>query len=72
LLLLEGFRLMIVGMTVVALFLGLLVLAMNLSALFFTRFPRLFAEELPEGPGSDDGAEIAVAIAAVQAYGKRD
>ncbi|MFA7257330.1 MAG: OadG family protein [Kiritimatiellales bacterium] len=67
----EGFVLMVVGMSVVFAFLGLLVGAMNLCATFFIRFAHWF----PEAPAkaaqpaqkTDDCTAIAVAIAAIKA-----
>jgi len=68
----EGFVLMVVGMSVVFAFLGLMIGAMNLCAAFFIRFAHLF----PEAPAAaaakparktDDCSEIAVALAAVKA-----
>ncbi len=70
----EGFRLMAVGMTTVFSFLGLLVIAIHLSARFFEQFAHLFPEpeaarRLPSAsaPTSDD-AEIAVVLAAIAAH----
>lgn len=68
---LDGLVLMVVGMSVVFAFLGLLVGAMNLCASFFIRFAHLF----PEAPAkasqpaqkADDCTAIAVAIAAIKA-----
>jgi oxaloacetate decarboxylase (Na+ extruding) subunit gamma len=69
---LVGLKLMLVGMTVVFLFLLLLVLAMEGSARFFAHFAEFFPEEkTPTGGlerlGGDDD-DIAVVIAAVKAY----
>ena len=69
----EGLKFMVIGMSVVFAFLSLLVLAMNLSASFFTKFAHLFPEEKEptaglQRRGGDDHADIAVAIAAVRAY----
>jgi sodium pump decarboxylase gamma subunit len=70
----DGFTLLILGQTVVFLFLGLMVLFINGSAAFVKRFlpageMEVF-EELHEQPAvaaADDGdVEIAVAVAAVQ------
>ena len=64
----EGLRLMVVGMAVVFCFLSLLVMAMNGSALFFKRFAHYFPEAPAPEPGkTTDYAEIAAAIAAVMA-----
>jgi len=68
---LDGLVLMVVGMSVVFAFLGLLVGAMNLCAAFFIRFAHWF----PEAPvktsqpaqKADDCTAIAVAIAAIKA-----
>jgi oxaloacetate decarboxylase gamma subunit len=68
---LDGLVLMVVGMSVVFAFLGLLVGAMNLCASFFIRFAHWF----PEAPvkaaqpvqKADDCTAIAVAIAAIKA-----
>lgn len=70
--LMEGFRLMLVGMTVVFCFLTLLVFAMHLSAAFFARFAAYFPEPQAAGGGQASGIthEIAAAIAAVYAYTK--
>lgn len=66
----EGFVIMVVGVTVVFAFLGLLVLVMQASALFFTRFTNRFPEK-PERK-ADDLTEIAVAVAAVKAHVRRE
>ena len=60
----EGFVVMVVGVTVVFAFLGLLVLVMQTSALFFARF----ANRSPKKPyrHATDLTEIAVAVAAVK------
>lgn len=67
----EGFVVMVVGVTVVFAFLGLLVLVMQMSALFFTRFAKRDQKkalaETPENNGIDM-TEIAVAIASAKAY----
>jgi sodium pump decarboxylase gamma subunit len=68
----EGFVVMVVGVTVVFAFLGLLVLVMQMSALFFTRFAHWFpdapmAVEMPKS-NATDLTKVAVAIAAVKAH----
>lgn len=65
----EGFVAMVVGVTVVFAFLGLLVLVMQASGLFFKRL----ANRVPEKSESkvDDLTEIAVAVAAVKAHVRR-
>ena len=66
----EGFVIMIVGVTVVFAFLMLLVLVMQTSAFFFTRFTRPVQKKaLTEKTESNgiDLTEIAVAIAVVKA-----
>lgn len=68
---LDGLVLMVVGMSVVFAFLGLLVGAMNLCAAFFIRFAHLFPEAPAKTaqpvPKADDSTAIAVAIAAIKA-----
>ena len=67
---LDGFVLMVVGMSVVFAFLGLLVGTMNLCASFFIRFAHWF----PDAPvktaqpaqKADDCTAIAIAIAAIK------
>jgi sodium pump decarboxylase gamma subunit len=70
-LLMQGVTLMVIGMATVFSFLVLLILAMNGSAAFFSKFAHLFPEEVNEsskaGPKSDPVAEIAVALAAIKA-----
>lgn len=74
----QGFVLMVTGMGVVFLFLALLVAAMQLSTLLFTR-TRLFQSEPPVvalpprrlAPSSEPDLEIAVALAAVAAHRRR-
>ncbi len=67
----EGLVVMVVGVTVVFAFLGLLVLLMQTSAFFFTRFARRVQEDAvigkPENQ-TDDLTEVAVAIAAVKSH----
>ncbi len=73
-LMLEGVRLMVVGMAVVFTFLGLLVAAMQSSALFFKKFAKYFPEKEEPTSGlqrrGESYTDIAVAIAAVKAYTK--
>jgi sodium pump decarboxylase gamma subunit len=67
----EGFVLMVVGMSVVFAFLGLLVGAMNLCAAFFIRFAHWFPDAPSKTaqpvPKTADCTEIAIAIAAIKA-----
>jgi sodium pump decarboxylase gamma subunit len=71
----QGFVLMCVGMLVVFAFLSLLVFCMGLAAAFFKRFAYLFPEKNEEESNlrsiATDYTEIAVAVAAATAYGKR-
>lgn len=74
----EGLRLLGLGMTMVFVFLALLVLLMHGSARFFRVFGHYFPEPAldtagppppePSRAGSDDGARVAAAIAAVHAH----
>ena len=70
--LVDGLRLMVVGMAVVFCFLAVLVLAMQVSARFFTKFAKYFPEESPRKSAlirsGEDYADVAVALAAVQVY----
>jgi oxaloacetate decarboxylase gamma subunit len=71
-LLMQGVTLMVIGMATVFAFLVLLIIAMNSSAAFFSKFAHLFPEEQAEAPkkaapASDPTAEIAVALAAIRA-----
>lgn len=71
-LILDGLVLMVVGMSVVFAFLGLMIGAMNLCASFFIRFAHLFPETpkagaKPAAQKAEDLTEIAVALAAVKA-----
>jgi Na+-transporting methylmalonyl-CoA/oxaloacetate decarboxylase gamma subunit len=61
----EGVRLMAVGMLTVFAFLTLLVGVMKVSAAFFAANAHLFPEEAPEGTGTPrtDEGELALAIA---------
>ncbi len=64
----QGLVLMIVGMATVFAFLVLLVVAMQLSAVFFKKFAHLFPEEtLSESGTVSPAAAIAVALAAIRA-----
>lgn len=67
----EGVRLMVVGMITVFAFLTLLVGMMKTSAVFFERFAHRFPEDpAPESPVSRGGPgdeEIALAIAVAEA-----
>lgn len=73
--LLDGMRIMMVGMAVVFAFLSLLVLAMQWASKFFERYARFFPEEKIATSGldriGDDHADIAAVVAAVTAYTKR-
>ncbi len=68
----EGLRLMVVGMTTVFAFLGLLVMCMHASAAFFRVNAGWFAEPAAPEPrlptASGDDAEIAVVLAAIAAH----
>ncbi len=65
---LEGVRLMAVGMFTVFAFLILLVGLIKLSAVFFDANAHWFSEDEPVGAdGSNDDAEIAVAIVLAEA-----
>ncbi len=70
-LLMQGVTLMVIGMATVFAFLVLLILVMNGSAAFFSKFAHLFPEEETTAPkaasASDPTAEIAVALAAIKA-----
>ncbi len=70
-LLMQGVTLMVIGMATVFSFLVLLILAMNGSAAFFSKFAHLFPEEekviSKPAPATDPVAEIAVALAAIRA-----
>ena len=79
--LVEGFRLMAVGMTTVFAFLSLLVVLMYGSAAFFRTFADSFPEPERAGakprpataptPAADADAELAVVLAAVAAHRAR-
>jgi len=70
-LLMQGLVLMVIGMATVFAFLVLLILAMNGSSAFFSKFAHLFPEEVVDAPKAaakaDPVAEIAVALAAIRA-----
>ena len=71
-LLMQGVTLMVIGMLTVFAFLVLLIVAMNSSAGFFSKFAHLFPEEQKAAPkkaapASDPTAEIAVVLAAIRA-----
>jgi oxaloacetate decarboxylase (Na+ extruding) subunit gamma len=79
---LEGLRLMALGMTMVFVFLALLVLLMHGSARFFRLFAHYFPEPVlePSGglraapsvaAGTRDAARIAAAMAAIHAHRAR-
>ena len=63
----EGVRLMVVGMTTVFAFLGLLVAAMHLQAAVVARWLTDDDAPRPPPPGGDDDAELAVVLAVVAA-----
>ena len=68
-LLLKGLNLMVVGMTTVFVFLGLLVLTMHALTWMVNRFAPPAPAEPPTPPDEeDDEIEIAVILAAVEAY----
>ncbi len=76
--LVEGLRLMAVGMTTVFAFLSLLVVLMHGSAAFFRTFADAFPEAAPAPPPrvqahptADEDAELAVVLAAVAAHRAR-
>lgn len=68
---LEGFRLMAVGMFTVFAFLTLLVGVMTASAVFFERFSERFPDDPSKEPAagrSGNDAEIALAVAVAEAF----
>jgi sodium pump decarboxylase gamma subunit len=68
---LEGLRLMAVGMFTVFAFLTLLVGLMKGSAVFFEKFAHRFPEDASEDAvtaGSGNDGEIALALAVAEAY----
>jgi len=67
----EGFGLMLIGMSVVFSFLGILVMIMNLMTLFFKKYAKYFPEEIKEKKQDQvliANTDIAVVIAAVKSY----
>jgi len=70
--LLEGFKYMFIGMSVVFMFLSLLVLVMTYMGYFFERYSKYFPENIKETKKMktvhDSNKDIAVVIAAVQSY----
>lgn len=65
----QGFVLMVVGMLVVFGFLVLMVLTMHVVAAFFKRHDaRVAKREKKAAAQSDDLAEIAIVLAAIQAH----
>ncbi len=75
----EGFRLMAVGMLTVFAFLTLLVGLMNCSALFFEKFADRFPEPEPDGSakartgntGQDEEIALVLALAQARRQGQR-
>jgi oxaloacetate decarboxylase (Na+ extruding) subunit gamma len=66
----QGLVLLVIGMATVFAFLVLLVIAMQLSAVFFKKFAHLFPEEVVQtatAPAANPAAAIAVALAAIRA-----
>ena len=65
----QGLVLLVIGMATVFAFLVLLVVAMQLSAVFFKKFAHLFPEEVAatSAPAPSPAAAIAVALAAIRA-----
>jgi oxaloacetate decarboxylase (Na+ extruding) subunit gamma len=76
---LDGLRLMALGMTMVFVFLALLVLLMYSSARFLRAFAQRFPEpavelpapRAPAAPAADDGARVAATIAALHRHRAR-
>lgn len=68
----EGFILMVIGMTVVFLFLLLLVILMKLLSVFVAWFNKIYPEDVKKDQQkkSHNYGEIALAIAAVKANTK--
>lgn len=70
-LMMQGVVLMAIGMATVFVFLVLMIVAMNCSAAFFSKFAHLFPEEQPaaskKSAPADPVAEIAVALATIKA-----
>ncbi len=70
-LMMQGFVLMVVGMLVVFGFLVLMVMMMHATAAFFKQYDaRALETKNNEAALSDDMAEIAVILAAIQAHSK--
>ena len=67
-LLIKGLHLMVVGMTTVFAFLGLLVVTMQVMARVLSRFEPPEAPPAPRKENVEDEVEIAVILAAVEAY----
>lgn len=77
----EGVRLMALGMTMVFVFLALLVGVMSATAWFFQRYGRYFPEATETRaarpaaamttPASDSSATVAAVVAAIHAYRAR-
>jgi len=65
----QGLVLLVIGMVTVFSFLVLLVVAMQLSAVFFKKFAHLFPEAVATtaAPAANPAAAIAVALAAIRA-----
>lgn len=66
----QGLVLLVIGMATVFAFLVLLVIAMQLSAVFFKKYAHLFPEEVAQpaaAPVENPAAAIAVALAAIRA-----
>ena len=65
---LEGLGLMTVGMTTVFAFLGILVISMHVLARVAARFPPAEPPERAAPPVETDDADIAVVLAAIEAW----
>lgn len=63
----SGFMLLLAGMGTVFTFLILLVLCLQLSAIFFKAFGHRFADPVPQTPLVDEYEILAIAIAAADA-----
>ena len=65
----QGLVLLVIGMVTVFAFLVLLVVAMQLSAVFFKKFAHLFPEQAAAAvaPVANPAVSIAVALAAIRA-----
>jgi sodium pump decarboxylase gamma subunit len=69
----QGLTLMLAGMGTVLLFLSIMVVVMNGTAWFFKKYAHLFPEEQHEESHlkrltPDDSEEIAVVVAAIEAF----